>query len=244
MITPGLVSQTFKERSRDEVLSLMVRSGLKAIEWSEGNHVKLHHIDDAKETEKRCTELGIKIVALGSYYRLGQGMDFAPVLALAKALTAPVIRIWAGTRASKDVDATTRKTLEAECERISALALEDGIQVVSEWHKNTLTDTNASALALLSHCPSLKTLWQPTVALGVAERIAGLSSLGEHLVNLHVYAWSEGDGKRLPLEDGIELWREYLQVVSGDHYALLEFVKDNTDAQFLSDARVLKELVR
>ena len=51
---------------------------------------------------------------------------------------------------------------------------------------------------------------------------------------------------RRPLEEGINVWTEYMKVikqVEGDRYCMIEFVKDDTPEQFLKDAEVLKKIV-
>lgn len=45
------------------------------------------------------------------------------------------------------------------------------------------------------------------------------------------------------MEDGTQEWSKYLKSVNkleGEHYALIEFVKDDLEEQFLKDAQVLK----
>ena len=82
---------------------------------------------------------------------------------------------------------------------------------------------------------NLYCLWQPTVALNMDERCAGLDMLEARgrLLNLHVYYWLEG--KRRPFAEGLDEWRRYLQHVNRNEkrYGLLEFVLDNTEEQFL-----------
>jgi len=243
MLTAGLVSATFKEKEASEVLGLCKGAGLKAIEWSEGHHVRLGMTEEAERLSSCCRDEGVEIVGLGSYYRLGQGMAFQPVLDLALALGAPLIRIWAGTKPSVAVDEAEFASLAEEAQAVGGQALKEGVQVSFEWHKNTLTDTNESALRLLQTASSCKTLWQPTVALSVEERKEGLHCLGERLANLHVYYWHDPDGKRRPLSEGISLWKEYFAQVSGDHYALLEFVMDDRVEQFKADALTLQKMV-
>lgn len=243
MLIPGMVSATFRSLPASEVLSLCQKANLSSIEWSEGNHVRLGEDDQAKELAIRCNGEGVSVVALGSYYKLGMGMDFHPVLSLAKAIGAPLIRIWAGTKPSVAVDASEFSALAAEAEMVGKAAKEEGMTVAYEWHKNSLTDTNASAMKLLEATPSCDTLWQPTVALSPDERCDGLSHLGTRLRNLHVYYWDD-EGKRRPLSEGKDLWQRYFATVSGDHHVLLEFVMDNSPERFLEDAKTLEGMVR
>jgi len=59
-----------------------------------------------------------------------------------------------------------------------------------------------------------------------------------------VFHWVEG--KKLPLESGLDEWKEYMRITGkapGDRYAMLEFVRDNSVDQFFDDAATLKMLL-
>jgi sugar phosphate isomerase/epimerase len=242
MIIPGLVSVTFKKLDVPSVLHLMEKTNLKAIEWSEGYHVHVDNLPSAYEVRKLCSEKQIEIVALGSYFKLGQNHDFTPILKLALALEAPTIRIWAGTKPSQAVNEATFVAMAQEAEAIARHCASKNIVIAFECHKDTLTDTNESTARLLALAPSCKSLWQPTVALSLEERKQGLKMLSQKLVNLHVY-YMKGAVKR-PLEEGKEEWKDYLSQVKGTHYALMEFVMGDKEEQFIEDALVLHQLVR
>ena len=251
MIIPGVVSATFREKTPDEIIELSIKAGLKAIEWSENSHVMPNDRNGAEELRKKTEAAGLKVAAYGSYYRLGQNAEpeeeFEKSLISAVALHAPIIRVWAGTEASSEVTSEKRQRLAKEAALIGKLAEKEGIKIAFEWHKNTLTDTNESAMKLLEEAnqDNLYCLWQPTVALSMEERVQGLDLLKERkrLLNLHVYYWL--DGVRRPFSEGIEEWRGYLAHIGGndERYALLEFVMNNTAEQFLEDAKALRELL-
>ena len=128
---------------------------------------------------------------------------------------------------------------------ICSMAAKYNIKVALEWHKNTLTDTNESAMQFLREVchDNLYCLWQPTVALNMQQRSEGLDLLGDRLLNLHIYYWLEG--VRRPLAEGVEEWKRYLAHVdkAGNRFGLLEFVMDNSEEQFLEDAKTLHGLL-
>ncbi len=239
MLIPGIVSATFKNRSVEEVIALASKASLKAIEWSEGHHVPESDLPESSRIAALTALNGLKVAAFGSYYKLGQGMDFIPRILTAKALGASVIRIWGGDKPSSALTQEERSAFVEEAKAIAKLAACEGLTVALEWHKNTVTDTNESGLSFLDEVgmDNFRTLWQPTMALSVPERIEGLKALGSRLVNIHVYYW-DSTGRR-PLIEGRDDWKKYLECVSGDHYALLEFVKDDSEKQFLEDAETL-----
>lgn len=246
--TPGVVSATFRELPAQDVIRLAAENRLEAVEWSENAHVYPGDPEGARALREATEAAGLAIACYGSYYRLGEYDDpaatFRRSLISAVALGAPLIRIWAGVRPSCEADGAYRARLVEEARLIAGIAEEEGVTVVTEWHRNTLTDTNESGLELLDHvnCPNFKTLWQPTVALSPAQRVEGIRLLGDRLTNMHVYSWP--DGKRGPLNAAE--WKLYLDaaVCGGSHYALMEFVRDNTPEQFAEDAARLNDLIR
>jgi sugar phosphate isomerase/epimerase len=92
-IQGGLVSITFRALAPHEVVDLVVRAGLKGVEW--GGDVHVPHGDEvrAKEVAALTREAGLCCCAYGSYYRLaaseGEGLAFERVLASARLLDAP-----------------------------------------------------------------------------------------------------------------------------------------------------------
>lgn len=247
---PGAVSATFKKMplTADEVIALIRDCGLRAVEWSENVHVLPGDPAGAAELRRKTEAAGLRVAAYGSYFRLGEqenpGQAFAASLCSAEALGAPVIRVWAGTKASAEVSSPERCCLAQEAALIADMAMRRNIKAAFEWHKNTLTDTNESAEKLLLEAghPNLYCLWQPTVALTPLERAAGIKKMGERLVNFHVYSWP--DGRRGPLNAAE--WQYYFDAarqMGGEHCALLEFVRDDSEAQFRADAKVLLDLL-
>lgn len=249
MIIPGLVSVTFRDQPAEWIIGQCCAAKLKAIEWSENIHVFAGDENGSAALYRQTKEAGLAVAAYGSYYRLGEQKEPAKVfmesLKSAVALHAPVIRIWAGTKPSAEVDEAEFANLAGEAALVSELAQEYGIKVALEWHRNTLTDTNETAMKLLKEAahPNLYCLWQPTVALSMQERLTGLALLGDRLLNLHIYYWP-GDVKR-PLKEGVSEWRQYLGKVNQDvvRYGLMEFVMDGTKEQFLEDAKALHRLL-
>ena len=250
LVIPGIVSATFREKTAEEVIALCKAAGLEAVEWSENAHINPGDIEGAEKLYKQTINAGLQIAAYGSYFRLGQNEDAEEAFRIsaitAEAIHAPVIRIWAGTKASADASPEYREKLVKETRKICEVAKGYQLKVALEWHKNTLTDTNESAMEFLKAVDheNLYCLWQPTVALSMEERIKGLDLLGTKLLNLHIYYWP--NGTRRPLSEGIDVWKTYLSHVNQqqDRFGLLEFVMGNTEAQFLEDAQILKNLLK
>lgn len=249
MIIPGVVSATFRDYPAAWIIRQCRMADLKAVEWSEHAHVRPDDPVGAAALYEQTRAAGLEVAAYGSYYRLG-GQEapekvFNQSLRSAAALHTPIIRIWAGTRPSAEVNEDVFAQLAAEAATVAEMAQKEGIKVAFEWHKNTLTDTNESAMELLKQAghPNLYCLWQPTVDLSMAERLTGLELLGDRLLNLHIYYWP--DGVKRPLAEGTGEWEQYLSRVDKTmpRYGLLEFVMGGTQDQFLTDAESLHRLL-
>ncbi|MDQ3812626.1 MAG: sugar phosphate isomerase/epimerase [Armatimonadota bacterium] len=257
MISPGLVSITFRQLSPAEIVRLVVQAGLQGIEWGGDVHVPHGDLARAREVRGLTADVGLVTAAYGSYYRLGHsetdGLPFERVLETAVALEAPTVRVWAGTRGAAEADADYRKLIIDESRRIADIAAAAGITVSYEYHGGTLTDTPASALDLLEQAahPNLKTLWQPLNWQPTDEatraNVQSLRQVLPWLTNVHVYHWvtdEAGQRERRSLAAGEASWREYLRTISAtgrDHWALIEFVRHDTPEEFLEDAQALRE---
>ncbi|MCF7854003.1 MAG: sugar phosphate isomerase/epimerase [Candidatus Pacebacteria bacterium] len=249
-ILPGLVSITFRALSPENIVDLVSEAGLAGIEWGGDVHVPHGDVTRAREVNRLTKNAGLQVAAYGSYYRVGQseedGLSFTSVLETALVLEAPLIRVWAGTVGSADADNKHRKWVEDESRRIAAEAAGQGVQVAFEFHGNTLTDTTASAAALLgaTHEAGMQCYWQPLPGWSCQERIDALKKMLPYLANLHVFHWHDHD--RCPLADGEPDWRSYLETVprtDNVRWALLEFVRDDNPTQFAADAKTLLRIL-
>jgi 3-dehydroshikimate dehydratase len=252
MFTPGLVSITFRKQTVPEIIRLVQKAKLKSIEWGGDVHVPPGNKAAARDAYQRTFDAGLSVAAYGSYYRVGQSekeqAPFDEVLESAVVLQAPTIRVWAGTVGSPKADAATRAHIVTETQRIAEMAQQAKISISFEFHGNTLTDTNESALALLDEVnhSNVFSLWQPAVGISREYAIEGLQALLPRVTNIHVFSWMPDSNKRLPLADGADRWNDYLKVVrttGRDHHVLMEFVRDDSPDNFFQDAAVLHQWV-
>lgn len=243
MRKPGLVSVTFRKKTRAEICALCEKTGLKAIEWGGDVHVPPNG-GRAVETRRMCSGCGIEICSYGSYFRLGQGLDdFSVWLEEAARLGAPVIRIWAGNHASADVDGKERGKLVDELILCAHRASEAGVRVSLEYHGNTLTDSRESVSKLLSETAREGNVffhWQPRWDWTVEERLSSLADVRERLCHLHVFAWRHAQNgiERLPLLEGENMWKPILKA-DDEGCALIEFVRDDSEEALKEDAKAL-----
>jgi sugar phosphate isomerase/epimerase len=259
VITPGLVSVTFRQLPPRRVVELTRVAGLGSIEWAGDVHVPHGDRAAARDVRRMTNDAGLAVSAYGSYYRAGvsesQGLAFRRVLDTAALLEAPTIRVWAGVVGSASADNATRRAIIADLVRVCDLAAGANVGVSLEFHADTLADTAESTAALLRDVarPNLTTFWQPPNGAPPGRALAGLRLLLPHVSNLHVFHWWPDHRHRWPLARGQRRWREYVRAVAaavnGDgrngqsRTASIEFVVGDSVEQFRDDAATLKRLV-
>lgn len=250
MIKTGLVSVTFRKLSPEEIIRLVAQAGLDGIEWGGDIHVPHGDIARAKDIAQKTKDAGLSAASYGSYYSLGceeeKNLPFETVLETALALGAPIIRVWAGKRASADADRAWWDMAITESRRIAEMASKQNVKIAFEYHPNTLTDTSESARKLLKgiNHGNIYSYWQQPLELKREECVRSIADIAPWLTNIHTYYYEAGVKK--PLADGADEWKEYMKAIrkiEGDRYCMLEFVIDGAPERFLEDAKALKEIV-
>ena len=159
----GVCSIAFKERSAASALRAIAAAGADSVElWGQPPHLP-YPVDEAwcAALREQAAELGLSFCALGSYYCPGNhpAYDGHPVtkenqLAAARALGAPIVRIWPGSAARQATEPAERERLYAEIRDFADAAGDSGILVVLERHVGSLTegwDTPLTVLAEVGH---------------------------------------------------------------------------------------------
>lgn len=240
MITSGLVSITFREFEPQKIVGLVKKAGLDGIEWGGDIHVPHGNIQRAREVYQMTADAGLRVLAYGSYYHIGEKEEipFESILDTAAELHTRVIRVWAGRRGSADADSIYWKHVVDESRRIADLVSAREMTVAYEFHGGTLTDTDETAVQLLQKVahPNIKSYWQIPAGRNAE---SSLQSLLPWLLNVHVFYWEQ---ERLMLDEGAQVWTRLLPVIQStgqDHSLMLEFVKDNDPDIFMKDAETL-----
>jgi sugar phosphate isomerase/epimerase len=255
MIRPGICSLTLPKKSVGEITEIAKKAGLEGIEWWGKDHVPHGDTSVAEKVKKLTESAGLKVSSYGSYYRAGisesDGLSFRSVLDTAVALGAPSIRIWAGNRNYADAGGTLIKQVVSDTMRIADMAARAGLMLTFEFHGGTLTNTNEGAVkfaSLLEH-PAVSFSWQPPQGYSTECCLAGLEALLPRLNTVHVFQWTltaEGVCARHSLASGVDRWSKYFNLIGRtgrDHFALLEFVKDDSPEQVIEDAAALRKLL-
>lgn len=245
----GLVSISFRGLSPNQIIALTVRAGLDSIEWGGDVHVPPGDLKNAASVGECTRAAGLSVACYGSYYRLTAaepGMA-RTVVRTAKALGAPLIRVWAGNLGSAEAGRAYRATIYRNAQRIADLAAQENIDIAFEYHGGTLTDDALSAKELLEAVDrkNVGTLWQPPVNMSVGDCIDSIRTVAPWIRNIHVFSWKETE--RLPLAEGGEKWRAYLDAIRqqpGGRSLMLEFVRGDDPDQLVRDAETLKKWLK
>lgn len=229
---------------------MVKKAGLDGIEWGGDIHVPHGDIKQANEVCRMTKAEGLEIASYGSYYKVGCGarnqVEFEAVIETAVALQAPVVRVWAGDKASGEADETFWNEVVKDSVNIAELAQKAGVKVAFEYHEDTLTDTSESACRLLNEInhKNMGSYWQTHMESDHEARLEGLIRVAPWILNVHIFSWI--NNQRAALAESAGQWKEYMEIIrriDSVRYCMIEFVKDNCPDQFLSDAETLKHLL-
>jgi sugar phosphate isomerase/epimerase len=255
-IAPGLCSITFRALAADAVLDLAVRAGVEGIEWGADGHAPPGGGAAVERLAAQCRDAGVEVVSYGSYLGFGPaaGEDAAAVdavLATAHALGAPMVRIWTELGIGPHAGADDRDRVAERTAGYVDAIVSHGVIPALEFHPYTLTETAASANALLDLLGrgEVRTHWQPDPSWSPAVALAELALVAPRLAHVHVFSWGPGGiGQRRALADGADLWARALALADQDgaplpqrRYALCEYVRNDDPDQFVADAATLRD---
>ncbi len=246
----GLVSISFRRHTPAEVVKAAAAARLECVEWGGDVHVPHGDLSAAGEVARITEDRGLAVSAYGSYLRLGEPgqPEHRQVVDTALALGAPIIRVWAGKRASKDAGDQYQNGVVEETLRLAETAAAEGVTIAFEYHGNTLTDTRASATLLFEKTahPAVKTLWQPPQGADTEECILSLQDALPYLSNVHVFHWWPDGKHRRPLDNGMDRWRRFVSEIrsyGADPDLLLEFMPDDSIETLPTEAATLHHLI-
>ncbi len=241
----GVVSISFRKYTPEEICMEMQKAGLGYVEWGSDSHAPFDDPQKLKTLTELQQRYGIRCSSYGTYFRLG----ITPLYELDRYITAAtvlgtdVLRLWCGSKGSADYTEEERNELFSFCREAAAIAKKRNVRLCMECHAGTFVDTKETALALMKavNSPHFRMYWQPNHTWSVEDNLAYASALAAYTENLHVFHWDSA--RRYSLAEGLDDWRRYLHVLSGDHTLLLEFMPDDELSTLPAEAAVLKELV-
>ena len=244
----GVTSLTLKKYTIEEVIEIVTKAELDGIEWGEfTGHIPLGDLEIAKKASELTTKANLNIFSFGSYFKLGENIDFTQTLFTAKALNAPIIRIWAGILGSIEAGDDYFNSIVNEAKLISDIASKEKIKLGFEYHQNTLTDCSSSALKLIKavNHDNCRLYWQPNGNLSFSQNHEELKEITPYLAgNFHIHNYNSVDGYKALCEIKEEISNHFKKFVNPNFNCMIEFVKDHNIDNFYKDAKALKEIFR
>lgn len=243
----GMTSVTFREKTIEEIVALAAKAGLSDIEWGADRHVLPGDWKAVQKANEEMGKYGLRCSSYGSYYRLSDHdpEQFRLICQTAKALGAHIVRTWLGRRGSQVMPEQVRADILEQAKLLADIAAEYSQILAFEFHGKTLNDTGKSSVSFLLDCAkeNVKTYWQP---LSFSDNEKNLSMVLPHLCAVHVFNW-DNEYNRYPLADGAEQWQAYLSILKKANAStrlIMEFVKDDSEEQFLADAAFLRDITQ
>lgn len=243
----GMTSLTLRNHTVADVIQCAKNANLSGIEWGVSDeHLPLCDVARAEEIKELSREAGLEIFSLGSYCDMDDREICDRTLDTAVILGAPIIRIWAGTKYSRDCSDEYKKMIVENTIYLAEKAEKHNIVIGFEYHASTLAENPDAAIWLVKavNRNNVGLYWQPDYNLSPEEnRLDRDRVLPFCIGNLHIQNYSE-ECSYQPLseiEDVLHLYYDDLK--HEDYRLMIEFVKDGKVESLNADAETLKKVI-
>ena len=241
----GLVSVSFREYSPEEILSEMKKCCLEYIEWGSDIHAPTENKKRIEELKFLQEKYKMKTSSYGTYFRAGvnKSKEIYPYIENALALGTNTLRIWCGDK-SMELYKEEKKVFFSSLKELDKIAREEKVTLSFECHNNTYTNSVVGALELMEMVSEggLKMYWQPNQYKSVEENLEYAEKIAPYVDIIHVFNWQKDE--RIPLSEGIDVWKKYLDKFGDNKTLLLEFMPDNRLNSLRSEADALYKIAR
>jgi len=249
----GLTSVTFRQWSPECIIQNMKYAGLNTIEWGSDVHLIPGDIENAKKIKDMCDAAEIGISSYGTYYRLGENVEpvktFSEYLETANAVSAPVVRIWAGDRDADKCDEEYYNRCVRETVLLCDAAAEFNISVATEYHHGTLTCNADSAIRFLNDVNrenfGLYYQFDPNESLN--ENLISIEKMAPYLKNIHIFNIDCNSNHYFFDEHkGIETWETIcnkLKNLNINTAMLFEFIKQSDLEGLCRETKTVKQIM-
>ena len=248
----GVCTISNTERSARAVIDIAVELGFDGIEPWGGEHVAGDR-DRCRHLADHAAAVDLTIPVYGSYLRPGTPVfadELDRELALAAALEARMIRVWAGNQEHQEVSDEHWTRVIADLETLATAATERSIAVTVERHAGTVTNTTEGAASLIDATPATVGLnWQPMFSHDAATVLADAETLAPRSNNVHLQSVPAPDQRnRCPLAYSyfdVAGVIDRFEAVEYDGYLEIEFVTDRSayTPALASDAAFLRAII-
>lgn len=240
----GLVSISFRKLSFEEILKAVKEAGLNCVEWGSDVHAPCSDPQKVAAIAQAQKATGIRCCSYGTYFKFGVNKpeELPDYIRAAKMLGTDILRLWCGTKGSREYTAEELEALYADCRAAAKIAQEQGVKLCMECHNGTLTDWKEGALALMQavDSPAFRMYWQPNQWRTEEENLAYIELLKPYIEHIHVFNWA--GNQRYPLGQAQEQWQKYLELLPRHSALLLEFMPDDRVESLTAEAEALRKV--
>ena len=241
----GLVSISFRDRTPEEILIAMQQAQLSYVEWGSDVHAPCRDKERLAELVRLQNAYGITCSSYGTYFRLGETPleELPAYIAAAKRLGTDVLRLWCGRKSGAACTEEEKKALLEQCKAAAGIAEENRVTLCLECHIKTFTERMEDALWLIREVgsPYFQMYWQPNQFRTAEENLTYAKAISPYTKVLHVFNWKEHE--KNPLEEAIDIWKDYLSCFDGSQTLLLEHMPDGKLETLAGEAEALLKIV-
>lgn len=245
MHSAGLVSISFRELTPEQIVHYAKAAGLSCIEWGSDVHAPCKDISKLEQIVSIQNEAGLYCSSYGTYFRIGLHSpdELYDYIHAAKILGTNILRLWCGTKGSKDYTPEEREVFYDQCRVLAKIAEAENVILCMECHNRTMTDSAQAALSLMKavNSDAFRMYYQPNQFRTEEENIEYARLLAPYTDHIHVFNWKGTE--RYSLSEGISIWKQYLAQFKGDHTLLLEFMPDNRIETLPKEANSLFHII-
>lgn len=242
----GMTSLTFRNEDIETVFDYAHKAGIEGIEWGVSDkHIAAGDVKRAQKVKKLSEKYKIDIFSLGSYCHMTDFDECVKTLETAHMLTAPIIRLWAGEKASADCDEEYYNIIVENTKKMAELAEKLSIKLCFEYHPNTLTDDPDEAVKLVKKIDkkNVGLYWQPQGYLSFEENLQAYKKVKPYVLkNIHLNNYSQESGYQhlSGIYDSLKDYFEYDK--NSDYNFLVEFVKDASVESLIADVNTVRKI--
>ena len=249
----GLTSVTFRSLDYKKIIEYCKECNISCIEWGSDVHALPGDIETAKKITEMMSENGIYTSSYGSYYRCGKSENpqhaFSPYISTAKALKAPVIRIWAGDMNYANAGEEYYKRIVKETQTLCDMSQKEKIHIAYEYHSDTLTEDVSTSCRLMKDIAreNMGIYFQEDLSLSIEENIKTIELFLPYIKMIHVFTF-DNKGNRIPIESetGRAKWESYIKELKTRKVReslLFEFLRYETCEELKKEAQSLKSIL-
>ncbi len=236
----------------DQILEVASDVGLQGVEWSTDGYLDVGDLEQANSLMLKTLRARLSIASYATLFRAGfhDESEFSRVLSTARALQAPLIRVWSAPK-SKSAGKDRSRFLDA-ARTLGDRAAKMGTTICFGLAAGTVLDTYGRAAKLFSALdhPFVKLAWEPVPALVFDEVMKTFTGISGQ-VGFMVAPFVSPNAHSRPLCETEEDWISYIDAFDEQggntdmaRYVLFRAVNGDSRERLEKDVGMIKHYSR